>query len=163
MTGRMCLVLGMGLGGLQSASAEGESPVSPPDVPHTNQDNYGGSRGEFPSDPECPDTSHTNQDSLMPPGGPPEGPPEGEESRLGDPFGFPFDVPNSTLGPTSVLVVAERLGGTPSPWAQSNPLPEAGSSPGLGGFGQSTVPGPAGLLLFLAAGRGTGRRSRRSL
>ena len=33
MTGRMCLVLGMGLGGLQSASAEGESPVSPPDVP----------------------------------------------------------------------------------------------------------------------------------
>ena len=97
------------------------------------------------------------------PEGPPEGPPDGEESRLGDPFEFPFDVPKSTLGTTSVLLVAERLGGTPSSWAANTPLPEAGSSPGLGVFGQSTVPGPAGLLLFLVAGRGTGRRSRRSL
>ena len=163
MTGRMCLVLGMGLGGLQSASAEGTRLPPEPDYSHTNQDHFGSPGGGVPRDPKGPNYLHTNQDSMMPPGGPPEGPPEGEESRLGDPFEFPFDVPNSTLGPTSVLVVAERLWGTPSPWAQSNPLPEAGSSPGLGGFGQSTVPGPAGLLLFLAAGRGTGRRSRRSL
>ena len=77
----------------------------------------------MPRDPKGPNYLHTNQDSMMPPGGPPEGPPEGEESRLGDPFEFPFDVPNSILGPTSVLVVAERLGGTPSPWAAEQPTP----------------------------------------
>ena len=162
MTARICLVLGMGLGGAQSALAEGQRPPLTPDFSHTNQDHFGSPGGGLPREPKGPDL-HTNQDGMMPPEGPPEAPPEGEESRLGDPFEFPFDVPNSTLGPTSVLVVAERLGGIPPPWAASNPLPEAGSSPGLGGFGQSTVPGPAGLLLFLASGRGTGRRSRRSL
>ena len=162
MTGRMCLVLGMGLGGLQSALAEGTR--LPPNliIPTPIKTILEVPVVGCPEIPKEPNYLHTNQDSMMPPGGPPEGPPEGEESRLGDPFGFPFDVPNSTLQPTSVLVVAERLGGTPS-WAANNPLPEAGSSPGLGGVGQSTVPGPAGLLLFLAAGRGRGRRTRRGL
>ena len=167
MTGRMCLVLGMGLGGIQSASAEGNRPPPKPDYSHTNQDHFGSPGGGIPRDPKGPSYIHTNQDGMVPPDGPPDGPPEappdGEESRLGNPFEYPFDVPNSTLGPTSVLVVAERLGGTPSPWAANTPLPEAGSSPGLGGLGQSMVPGPAGLLLFLTAGLGTGRRSRRSL
>ena len=163
MTGRMCLVLGMGLGGVQSALAEGKRPPPNPDYSHTNQDHFGNPGGGVPGDPKGPNYQHTNQDGMMPPEGPPEGPPDGEESRLGDPFEFPFDVPKSTLGTTSVLLVAERLGGTPSSWAANTPLPEAGSSPGLGVFGQSTVPGPAGLLLFLVAGRGTGRRSRRSL
>ena len=92
MTGRMCLVLGMGLGGLQSASAEGTRLPPEPDYSHTNQDHFGSPGGGVPRDPKGPNYLHTNQDSMMPPGGPPEGPPEGEESRLGDPFGFPFDV-----------------------------------------------------------------------
>ena len=100
----------------------------------------------------------------MPPEGPPEAPPEGEESRLGDPLELPFDVPHLTHAPSSVLTIAERLGGASEIlWTASSPLPEAGSSPGLGEFGQSAVPGPAGLLLFLAAGRGFGGRSRRTL
>ena len=163
MTGRMCLVLGMGLGGLQSASAEGTRLPPEPDYSHTNQDNFGSPGGGIPGDRKQPNFLHTNQDGMLPPEAPPEDPPDGEESHLGDPFEFPLDLPNAILQPTSVLVVAERLGGTPSLWAANTPIPEAGSSPGLGGFGQSTVPGPAGLLLFLAAGRGTGRRSRRSL
>ena len=162
MTVRMCLVLGMGLGGVQSTLAEGNRPLPRPDYSHTNQDHFGSPGGGVPRDLKGPSYIHTNQDGMVPPDGPPEPPPDGEESRLGDPFEFPFEVPNSTLGPTSVLVVAEQLGGTPSPWAANIPLPKAGSSPGLGGFGQSAVPGPAGLLLFLAAGRGMGRRSRRS-
>ena len=163
MTGRLCLVLGMGLGGIQTALAEGKRPVPQPDYSHTNQDHFGSPGGGLPRDPKEPNYLHTNQDSMVPPEGPPEAPPEGEESRLGDPIGFPFDVPHTTSEPTSVLVVAERLGGIHTSWAANTPLPEAGSSPGLGGFGQGTVPGPAGLLLFLAAGRGIGRRSRRSL
>ena len=164
MSGRMCLVLGMGLGGLQSASAEGTRFPPEPDYSHTNQDHFGSPGGGMPSDPKGPNYQHTNQDGMMPPGGPPEDPPDGDESRLGDPFEFPFDVPKSTLGTTSVLLVAERLGGASEVlWTASSPLPEAGSSPGLGEFGQSTVPGPAGLVLLLAAGRGLGGRSRRTL
>ena len=162
MTGRMCLMLGMGLGVGQSVVAEDTRLPPNPDYSHTNQDHFGSPGGGLPSDPKGPDYLHTNQDGMMPPSGPPEGPPDGEESRLGDPFGFPYDVPNSVLQPTSVLVVAERLGDGPESWAANTPLPAAGSSPGLGGVGQSTVPGPAGLFLFLAAGCGAGRRSRRS-
>jgi len=162
MTGRICLVLGMGLGGVQSALAEGERPPQKPDFSHTNQDHFGGPGGGLPKNPKGPNL-HTNQDGMMPPEGPPQAPPEGEESRLGDPLEWPFDVPHSTHAPSSVLMVAERLGGSSETlWAANTPLPEAGSSLGLGEFGQSTVPSPAGLLLFLVAGRGLGGRSRRT-
>ena len=163
MTARICLVLGMGLGGAQSALAEGQRPPLTPDFSHTNQDHFGSPGGGLPREPKGPDL-HTNQDGMMPPEGPPEAPPEGEESRLGDPLELPFDVPHLTHAPSSVLTIAERLGrASEILWTASSPLPEAGSSPGLGEFGQSAVPGPAGLLLFLAAGRGFGGRSRRTL
>ena len=110
MTARICLVLGMGLGGAQSALAEGQRPPLTPDFSHTNQDHFGSPGGGLPREPKGPDL-HTNQDGMMPPEGPPEAPPEGEESRLGDPLELPFDVPHSTHAPSSVLVVAERLGG----------------------------------------------------
>ena len=84
MTARICLVLGMGLGGAQSALAEGQRPPLTPDFSHTNQDHFGSPGGGLPREPKGPDL-HTNQDGMMPPEGPPEAPPEGEESRLGDP------------------------------------------------------------------------------